>query len=277
MKLAVIGKDVSQSLSPAMHRFILERLGETCSYEAVSVPPEEFSSRAEELFGKYGAFNVTIPFKADIIPFLTELRGDAATFGAVNTVLSRERAGYNTDGYGFLLMLKNAGLSVKGKSALVLGAGGAGRSCIKKLIDEGAEVFAFERDESRLRAVHDEFGGFTPLSRVPLRPYDNVVNCTGIGMHRTVGQTPEIRGEDGACRPVGRELLSLCGAAVDLIYVPAKSEFLRIAESEGKMTVNGASMLFYQAYRADCIFLGRQSDEEEAKKLWFEFHGNSED
>ncbi len=45
MKLAVIGKDVSQSLSPAMHRFILERLGETCSYEAVSVPPEEFSSR----------------------------------------------------------------------------------------------------------------------------------------------------------------------------------------------------------------------------------------
>ena len=175
MKLAVIGKDVSQSLSPAMHRFILERLGETCSYEAVSVPPEEFSSRAEELFGKYGAFNVTIPFKADIIPFLTELRGDAATFGAVNTVLSRERAGYNTDGYGFLLMLKNAGLSVKGKSALVLGAGGAGRSCIKKLIDEGAEVFAFERDESRLRAVHDEFGGFTPLSSSTARESA----CTG--------------------------------------------------------------------------------------------------
>ena len=153
LHLAVIGKDVSQSLSPSMHAFILRRLGAECKYEAISIPPEQFAERAEELFERYDAFNVTIPFKGDIIAYLSELRDDAPVFGAVNTVLCRERAGYNTDGFGFLLMLKNAGVQVKGRSILVLGAGGAGRSCIKKLTEEGAEVYAYERSEDRLQEV----------------------------------------------------------------------------------------------------------------------------
>ena len=125
LKLAVIGKDVSQSQSPQMHTFILHALGEDCTYDAVSIPPEEFTSRAEGLFETYDAFNVTIPFKTDIMPYLKELKGDAETFGAVNVVLSKSRVGYNTDGMGFLLMLENAGVDVKGKDVLVLGAGGA--------------------------------------------------------------------------------------------------------------------------------------------------------
>ena len=70
LKLAVIGKDVSGSLSPAMHTFLLGKMGAACSYEKVSIPPEKFSSRAEELFSRFDCFNVTIPFKADIMPCL---------------------------------------------------------------------------------------------------------------------------------------------------------------------------------------------------------------
>lgn len=268
LKLAVVGKDVSQSLSPAMHAFILKALNETCVYDKVSLSPEDFAERIGELFASYDAFNVTIPFKGSIIPYLKELKGDAPVFGAVNTVLSRTRAGYNTDGFGFLLMLENAGVSVGGKSALVLGAGGAGRSCIKKLMEAGAEVFAYERDDKRLLAVFEEFGGFTPLKEVPVRPFDIVVNCTGIGMHDTVGRTPSVTFAGGRTEPVGSELLSLAATAVDLIYTPAQSEFLRIASSLGKRTVNGASMLFYQAYMADCIYLEREPRAEEAKRLW---------
>lgn len=268
LKLAVVGKDVSQSQSPAMHTFILKGLGEACVYDAVSVSPDRFDERFEEMLSRYDAVNVTIPFKQSVIPHLKELRGDAPVFGAVNTVLAEERAGYNTDGYGFLLMLENAGVEVKGKSVLVLGAGGAGRSCIKKLTEAGAEVYAFERDQARLFKVHREFGGFTPFSEVPLRPFDAVINCTGIGMHDTVGQTPSVTYAGGEVKPVGRELLSLCGAAVDLIYVPARSEFLRLAEEEGKKTVSGGAMLFYQAYMADCIYLGREPEAAEAESLW---------
>ena len=272
LKLAVIGKDVSQSQSPAMHTFLLHALGEECSYEAVSIPPEKFRERAEGLFETYDAFNVTIPFKGDIMPYLKSIEGDAKSFGAVNTVLSKERRGFNTDGLGFMLMLENAGVNVSGKSVLVLGTGGAGRSCLKKLMERGALVSAYERDTARLKAVYEEFGGFTPLSEVEAKPYDIIFNCTGIGMHNTVGMTPSVRTAAGEV-PVGRELLSLCDTAVDLIYVPAQSEFLRIAAELGKKTVNGASMLFYQAYYADCIYLGRTPDAAEAKGYYIQYQG----
>lgn len=270
LKLAVIGKDVSQSQSPAMHTFLLHALGEECSYEAVSIPPEKFHERAEGLFETYDAFNVTIPFKTDIMPYLKELKGDAKTFGAVNVVLSKSRTGYNTDGMGFLLMLENAGVSVRGKDVLVLGAGGAGRSCIKKLAEAGANVFAYERDEKRLEAVAKEFGCFVPLSEVEARRYGVIFNCTGIGMHKTVGMTPSVRAKAGE-QPVGEELLSLCDTAVDLIYVPKESEFLRIARTLGKKTVEGGPMLFYQAYYGDCIYVGREPKAEEAKRLYEEY------
>ncbi len=270
LKLAVIGKDVSQSQSPAMHTFLLGKLGRECTYDAVSVPPREFPARAEALFRTYDAFNVTIPFKLDVIPFLEKLKGDARAFGAVNVVLSRERTGYNTDGDGFLLMLKNADIQIKGKTALVLGAGGAGRSCIRKLTEAGADVSVYERDFNRLRTVHEELGGFRPLREVPLDGFDLIFNCTGIGMHDTVGQTPAVAFM-GKTEPIGEELLSRCETAIDLIYVPEESEFLRLARGLKKRTLNGAAMLFYQAYLGDCIILGREPDAEEAKSFWREY------
>ena len=273
LKLAVVGKDVSQSQSPSMHTYILRNLGAKCLYETVSVPPAQFTERAEELFSRFDAFNVTIPFKGEIIPFLRRTEGDARVFGAVNTVVSATRTGYNTDGEGFSLMLKNAGVEIAGKTALVLGAGGAGRSCCKKLADGGAVVSVYERDEERLYGVYRELGGFSPLTEVPVAPFDIVVNCTGIGMHDTVGKTPAVVFSGGTAEPVGGQLLSLCGTAVDLIYVPAQSEFLRIAASLGKKTVNGAPMLFYQAYYADCIYLGRTPDAAEAKALYEGYRG----
>lgn len=273
MKLAVVGKDVSKSDSPAIHEFILRRrFSVVCSYEKVSIPPERFHERAEELFSRFDGFNVTIPFKGEILPYLKALKGDAAEFGAVNTVLAKPRLGYNTDGYGFLLMLRNEGIEVKDRSILVLGAGGAGRSCVKKLIGAGAEVFVCERDSGRLAAVHREFGGFTPLERVPERHFDVIVNCTGIGMHTTEGMLPSLLYENGETDTVER-LLKLCEQAADLIYTPARSQFLRVAEGYGKRTVNGASMLFYQAYMADCVYLSASPDAEEAGRLWKEYQG----
>ncbi len=268
LRLAVVGKDVSASSSPQMHTFILRGMGKRCSYEKVSVAPAEFSVHAEELFRRFDAFNVTIPFKGEIIPYLKELKGDARIFGAVNTVLARERIGCNTDGFGFSMMLENAGYLCAGKRVLVLGAGGAGRSCIKMLSASGAEVFVYERNEERLMSVYRELGGFDPLTEVPCVPYDFIVNCTGIGMHDTVGKTPTVIYEGGRVMPVGEELLSQCGGAVDLIYVPEESKFLRIARECGKPTLSGGAMLFYQAYCADCIILGRKPDPAAAKVLW---------
>ena len=269
LKLAVIGKDVSKSLSPKMHDFILSRMGLACSYVKISLSQEELIKRADELFASYDGFNVTIPHKQTILPFLQECVGDAKVFGAVNTVVAATRTGYNTDGTGFLTMLEDAEISVKNRRALVLGAGGAGRSCIYALHTAGAEVTAYERDGERLRAVHSDFNGFTPKEKLTDFDFDLIVNCTGIGMHDTVGQTPFVPDEKG--RDCLKRLIENARAVVDLIYEPKESALLRLAKEMGKRTLNGEAMLFYQAYAADCIFTGRERDMKQAKELWREY------
>lgn len=260
MKMAVVGKDVSKSLSPKMHTYLMKKLGEECTYEAISIAPEAFEEKIEALLSSYDTLNVTIPFKRSIMPHLAKIVGDAKAFGAVNTVKAASREGYNTDGEGFLLSLATNGVQVKGKRVLVLGTGGVGRSVIKKLADAGADVYATELREEVLNAAYEEFRCFTPLKELKAEPYYLILNCTGVGMHKTEGKSP-----------VGGELLSLCEVAYDLIYEPKKSEFLRIAESLGKQIINGVGMLFYQAYYADCIFLGREVNENEAKALFIAY------
>lgn len=255
LKLALIGKDVSKSDSAKMHGFIMRGLGEECSYELISCAAEDFDAAAKKLLSDYDAFNVTIPYKLDIIPYLKKTEGDAKVFGAVNTV--KDGIGYNTDGIGFSLMLENNGISVKGKKVLALGAGGAGRSVVKKLLDAGADVWLYDLRRENAEAVCAEFKGVHLAETLVPQPYFMAVNMTGVGMHKTEGISP-----------VQEDILANCEAAVDLIYFPKKSEFLRIAESLGKKTVNGEGMLFYQAYYADCIYLGREPSAEEAKTLF---------
>lgn len=259
IKLAVIGKDVSKSLSPQMHTFIAERTGNRISYEKISVSEELFESSVEKYFTEYDGFNVTIPYKISVMPYLKSVEGDARVFGAVNTVRTRDRSGHNTDGLGFALMLLNAGVDVKDRRVLILGAGGAGRSVAKKLADAGAEVFIFDRNTHKAEAVAKVFG-VVALPQPDPKPYFAVVNATGVGMHQTEGVSP-----------VGAELLKKTDVAVDLIYEPAKSRFLEIAESLGKKIINGGAMLFYQAYFAQRIYFGEEADAAQAKKLYEEF------
>lgn len=256
LKLAVVGKDVSASTSPQIHKFISGNLGREVDYIRLSIPESEIASRAESLFEQFDGFNVTIPYKLSIIPYLASAEGDAKIFGSVNTVDSRTRRGYNTDGLGFALMLRNSGVDCGGKRALVLGAGGAGRSVAKKLADGGAVVEIYDRFAKSADAVAGEFG-VRAVDRVTAEKRYLIVNATGVGMHGTVGQSP-----------VGEDILSLCEVAADLIYTPPVSAFLEIASSLGKKVINGEAMLFYQAYYSECIYFGISPDDGEAKKLY---------
>lgn len=260
LKLTVIGKDVSKSLSPKMHKFIMGKLGVECSYDNISVSESDFKDRIEDILASYDGINVTIPYKLDVISYLNTLEGDAKTFGAVNLIKTEDMSGYNTDGEGFMMMLENAEFEIKGKNILVLGAGGVGRTVIKKLEEGGAKVSAFEMNKERLNKLYEEFPCFTPLESVEIQPYDIIINCTGVGMHKTEGISP-----------VSEELIKLCSQAADLIYVPEKSEFLRLAEVNGKKILNGDSMLFYQAYYGDCIYTGIKPDKNLARKLYEEY------
>ena len=257
MKLAVIGKDVSKSDSPKMHTFIARNMGNDITYDAISIPEDAFGNWIDGVISRYDGFNVTIPYKLSVMPRLKSIEGDAALFGAVNTVRCSDLSGHNTDGLGFMLMLKNNGVETNGKKVLLLGAGGAGRAVAKKLVQGGAAVCVYDRNIKSSLSLKDDCPQVTVLNSVEPADYDIAINATGVGMHKTEGLSP-----------VGEDVLSRVGVAVDLIYVPAESAFLRVAKGLGKPTINGQAMLFYQAYYAECIYFGARPSDEQAKALF---------
>lgn len=250
MRLGIVGKDVSKSESPRVHAFILSQWGISCEYETISTTAEGFDGVARRLLGDFDGFNVTIPFKRDIMEYLDGIDEEGTLFGAVNTVTAGK--GYNTDGIGFFMMLRSAGIEVADKKILVLGGGGSGRSTIVELKKLGAKVSVYQRNQDNLQELCAQLG--VNAAKDPNEGgYDILINCTGVGMHDTVG-----------CSPVRMEAFKGATHAIDLIYVPKKSEFLRQAECVGLSILNGASMLFYQAYYADCLYVGRKPSDSEA-------------
>jgi shikimate dehydrogenase len=256
-RLALVGKDVSTSDSERIHRFIFQAFGLRLDYERISVCPEEFDGVMVRLLGDFDGFNVTIPYKRDVMGYLNGVEGDALAFGAVNTVVCETRIGYNTDGVGFLQMLEGEEIPVAGKRALVLGAGGAGRSTAVALKNAGAKVFLYRRNREELLETCRELG---VEAATKLVGFDMIVNATGVGMHGTIGISP-----------VGKEVFQGAAVAIDLIYSPKQTEFLRLANEQGVKTVNGGAMLFYQAYYADCYYLKKQPTMAEAKALYTQY------
>ncbi len=256
VRLGLIGKDVSKSHSDHIHTFILEQWGYSCSYEKFSVNKADFDSAMRSLMGDFDGFNVTIPYKRDVMAYLDDITGDALVYGAVNTVVPRLGKGFNTDGAGFMLMLRVAGIEAQGKKVLVLGGGGSGRSTAVALKMAGAQVSVYQRTREKLVELCDELG-VEAAENPQSGGYDILVNCTGVGMHDTEGISP-----------VGSQAFDGAKVAIDLIYTPKESEFLRLAKERGIKTLNGSAMLFYQAYFADCFFLGKAPDDAEAKALY---------
>lgn len=259
-KIGLIGKDVSKSSSQKIHEFIAKNLGIQICYEKISIPEIEFENKITDILNSFDGFNVTIPYKLSVIPYLKNLEGDANDMGAVNTVKTSTLHGYNTDGVGFELMLINANIDPSGKRVLILGGGGAGRSVACTLSKMNSQIYIYDRHKEKREDIATTFKNVTPLDQVVLQQYHIIINATGVGMHNSVGQSP-------ICEEIIRE----CDTAIDLIYEPPESKFLQIARQNGKRTLNGFAMLFYQAYYADCIYFDKKPTSQEAKKLFEEF------
>lgn len=227
MRACLIGKPLGHSYSKLIH----ERLG--YPYDLVEVEAEEIAGVLRS--GKYEGFNVTIPYKKEVIKHLDELDPSAAEIGAVNTVKVRNRRliGYNTDFLGLKYMLESEGIEVKDKSVMILGTGGASATCVAVCKSMGA-------------------GEITVVGRSSPVNYQNcydktdvqiIFNATPVGMHPL----------SDAC-PIEVERFPSLTNAVDLIYNPAQTEFLRRARACGAVGTGGLKMLVAQAVFASQIF-----------------------
>jgi adenylyltransferase/sulfurtransferase len=240
----IVGANANGSLSPRMHNRWFERLGR----DAVYVPFEEedlesFVGAARRL-GLRG-FSVTIPFKEAILPYLNDLDPMARSVGAVNTVSAEGEhwKGYNTDRDGVLEPLE--AFELRGRRAIVVGAGGAARAAVHALLSREASVIVLARNEPRAsdlaRAFACESG---PLSRLPEESWDVLVNATPVGSAGNTDPTFTISApREGS-------------VVLDMVTSPEQTPLLRWARERGASTVSGLEMLAAQGVHQALLWTG---------------------
>jgi shikimate dehydrogenase len=237
----VLGFPVAHSRSPAMMAAAFAELGIDWRYVKLPVPPERFAETARALpaSGFRGA-NVTIPHKLAAHALADERTPAAAAIGAANTLSFEDGRvlADNTDAGGLLDAL---GEDVRGRRALVLGAGGAGRAAAWALRDAGAEVAVWNRTPERARELAAELQ--VEHAAEAVRRADVLVNATSLGLH----------GED---LPAELEP-EPAGVIVDLVYGDEPTALCRWAEARGARVVDGLEVLVRQGARSLERWTGR--------------------
>lgn len=257
----LIGNPVEHTLSPVIHNTLSMVLGENLAY----VPFHVENGRLEDAIK--GAFalnllglNVTVPYKSDVIPYLTDIDPLAENIGAVNTLVRTETGykGYNTDMPGLYRAMCEDGVKVKGEKVLILGAGGVARAVAMLLLDKGArEAILLNRTVQKAQEVADEvnrIAGRKFAKVMPMDAYDTLpagkgylaIQATSVGMYP---------GCDAAVieDPAFYEKVH---TGYDLIFNPPKTRFMELVESQGGKAYNGAKMLLYQGIIAFELWTG---------------------
>ncbi len=235
MKCGLLGRKLSHSYSPQIHRYFGDY-----AYPLYEKEPDEVGEFL--LHGDFTGLNVTIPFKKEVLPYCAELTPVARRLGAVNTIVRKSDGtliGHNTDYFGFETMLMSAKVEVTGKKALVLGSGGAAQTAIAVLRDHGAKVVVISRTgENNYQNLHLHKDAFV------------IVNATPVGMYPNNGISP-----------VNLDVFPHLTCVLDMIYNPARTRLLLDAMDRNIIAVNGLIMLVAQAKESAQWFLGKTLDD----------------
>lgn len=265
LRLGLIGFPVGHSLSPVMHQHLLEELKQPGSYQLFETPRFQLDEKVAALKADgLRGFNVTIPFKQKIVPFLNEVDTTAQLAGAVNTVLIHKRKlyGFNTDKPGFEQALQFHNIDVAKRQALIFGAGGAARAVVLALVQSGVrKIYLSNRTMTRATKLVDDISAATgffnfitaPLSQEAILKFmdsvDMVINTTSLGMWPEVSATPF------EFPKLQREIF-----VVDLIYNPLETRFLKSARNNGAKIVDGLDVFIFQGIEAMQLWSGRKID-----------------
>jgi shikimate dehydrogenase len=253
-RYAVVGNPIGHSRSPEIHRLFANATRQAISYERLEGPLDGFEEFALGLRDSgYLGLNVTIPFKLDASKLADCLTARARLAGAVNTLKFDEDTIYgdNTDGVGFVRdVTHRLGFKVANSAILVLGAGGGVRGLIASLLEERPKWIAVaNRTHGRAQELADEFGvEAIRLDEIPAEHFDLIVNGTSSSLNQ---DAPAI----------DPETFDDCTLAYDLVYAPAATAFMRLAERGGAHAVaDGLGMLIEQAAESFLFWRGVRPD-----------------
>ena len=234
---ALIGFPLGHSLSAKYFAEKFSAEGIDAEYTPLPIErAEEVLPHCEMLSG----FNVTIPHKQAIIPFLSAISEEAETIGAVNCVkvTNEGLVGYNTDVIGIRKSLE--GVELNGAKALVLGTGGASKAVQYILREGGAEVKVVSRTKGTADLTYED------LSEELIANIDIIVNTTPLGMYPNVDSAPALP----------YSAISAKHTLFDCVYNPRQTKFLRLGAEQGAHTIDGLTMLYAQAEKAWEIWTG---------------------
>lgn len=255
--VGVFGYPVEHSLSPAMHNAAFAALRLSYIYVPFPVQPESLGPAVRSLpaLGIVGV-NVTIPHKESVLPFLEEVTGEAREIGAVNTISCVEGrlVGDNTDGFGFAEPLREMGVAFGDRRVVVVGAGGAARAVVFRLVRAGAKVTLVNRTRERAERLAEsvaEAGYDSESIRVlaagQVREVGDAIAEAELLVHATrAGMYPET----DALPPVPVETFHPNLLVYDLVYNPIETKLLKQARRRGCRTMTGVKMLVYQGAAA---------------------------
>ena len=247
----VIGDPVEHTMSPVMHNAAFKKRGVDYVYLPFRVEGKELGKAIDGMKAlNIRGLNVTIPHKVAVIQFLDRLDPLAEKIGAVNTIVNDGGflTGYNTDATGFLQPLLERGIEPKGKSVVILGAGGASRAVSFILAERGANLVILNRLleldwavelAGRISQVLKKEVKALELTQENLATAigkaDILVNATSVGMNPNIDETP-----------VPARLLKPDLIVFDIVYNPIKTRLLAEAEEAGAETISGLDMLVWQ-------------------------------
>lgn len=270
--VGIFGYPVEHTFSPLMHNAAFSALGLDYSYIPFEVRPEDLKSAVKGIrVLNIKGINITVPHKEAVIKYLDELSKEAKLIGAVNTIENRggKLIGHNTDGRGFIKsLLEDAKTRVKGKSVLLLGAGGASKGVAVSCALEGASEIAIanrtiKKADELVRHLKRNFKK-TKFSAIPLDRHElaKVIACADILINATsIG----LKGK--GLLPISQKDLHRDLVIYDLIYNPQITLLLKIAGRAGvKKAVNGLGMLIHQGALAFQIWTGKKPPVDVMKK-----------
>ncbi|WP_188453594.1 shikimate dehydrogenase [Virgibacillus oceani] len=253
-QFALIGFPIKHSLSPWIHEQFLKKSGLNGTYSIIEIDPNEpLDETVRELKNsQINGFNVTVPYKKRIIPYLDELDEQAMEIGAVNTVVNRNGKwiGYNTDGSGYVRAFENKypGIISNPKyKILLIGAGGAARGIYYALTAAGCQrIDIANRTKSSAEEIASLKKDSTKTSLLTIEKaeaafdyYDIVIQTTSVGM----------KPYHEKCI-VNIDRVKAGSVVSDIVYQPIKTAFLQQAEQLGARIHYGHTMLLYQAQYA---------------------------
>lgn len=251
----LIGEKLGHSISPEIHNKVFEKTNYNANYYLFEIEKENLKEAIEGFkLLKIGGLNVTIPYKSDVLSLVDGVSKEAEAIGAINTIKfsNGHCYGYNTDYYGFGYMMDKNNISPKGKDIYVLGAGGASKAILKYLYDNEAKNIYIVTRNKDITSKSSDFKNYKVITYSELsivESGDIIINCTPCGMY------PEVLNS-----PVEKDVLSKFKVALDIIYNPAETLFLKYANELGLKTENGLSMLVGQAVFAQEIFRDEKLD-----------------